>query len=126
MTTKKVTVHCCDDCGCEVDFDNGYCAACDAFPAISTVLVDDDDRRPQSQICDSFAAGDMVVGGTPGSEDYDTGRVVEVDGDQVTVAWDSGVRTEQHSSRIEHAASTPRARRDHVTVDADGVATLAD
>lgn len=39
--------------------------------------------------------GDMVEGGNEGTEDHDTGRVVAIDGDQVTVAWDSGVRTTQ-------------------------------
>jgi len=42
-----------------------------------------------------FAEGDRVDGGEADSEDYDTGRVVEVDGDQVTVAWDSEVITTQ-------------------------------
>lgn len=29
---------------------------------------------------------------------YDTGRIVDVDGEDVTVAWDSGTRTTQHVS----------------------------
>jgi predicted ATP-dependent serine protease len=46
--SNKQTVHFCDDCGCEVDFDTGYCAACDSFPSITTSLVDSDERRPES------------------------------------------------------------------------------
>lgn len=45
-----------------------------------------------------FEIGNRVEGGRPGSEDYDTGRVDDVDGDQITVAWDSGVTTTQHAS----------------------------
>lgn len=42
-----------------------------------------------------YVDGDMVEGGEPGTEDHDTGRVIEVDGDQVTVAWCNGERTTQ-------------------------------
>lgn len=41
----------------------------------------------------TFAVGDKVEAGE--GEDHDTGTVIEVDGDQVTVAWDSGQRTTQ-------------------------------
>lgn len=34
-----------------------------------------------------YVEGDLVEAGEPGTEDYDTGRVVAVAGDQVTVAW---------------------------------------
>lgn len=34
-----------------------------------------------------YVEGDLVEAGEPGTEDYDTGRVVAVSGDQVTVAW---------------------------------------
>lgn len=37
--------------------------------------------------------GQRVEGGC--GEDHDTGRVQAIDGDQVTVAWDSGVVTTQ-------------------------------
>ncbi|MFN7305716.1 MAG: hypothetical protein ACK5TQ_03945 [Acetobacteraceae bacterium] len=40
------------------------------------------------------------VEGGDTEEDYDTGRVVAVDGDQVTVAWDTGTRTTQHFSLL--------------------------
>ena len=33
--------------------------------------------------------GSRVEGGLPGTEDHDTGTIVAIDGDQVTVAWDS-------------------------------------
>lgn len=42
-----------------------------------------------------FEIGDQVAGGERGTEDFDTGRVIEIDGDDVTVAWQSGVRTTQ-------------------------------
>ena len=48
--SNLVTVHCCDDCGCEVDYDTGYCAACDSYPSITTVLSQTDERRPASHI----------------------------------------------------------------------------
>jgi hypothetical protein len=58
--------------------------------------------------------GDRVEGGAPGTEDHDTGRVVEVDGSQVTVAWDSGVTTTQHARalRAKQEATTTQI---HVT-----------
>jgi len=40
-----------------------------------------------------FNVGDRVEGGKYGTEDYDTGRVVAVDVDTVTVGWDTGVQT---------------------------------
>jgi len=46
----KVTVKCCDVCGCEVDFDTGFCAVCDCYPAVTTFLVDADERRPDSHV----------------------------------------------------------------------------
>ena len=42
--------------------------------------------------------GDRVEGGTAGTEDYDSGRVDKIDGDQVTVSWDSLAVTTQHES----------------------------
>lgn len=38
-----------------------------------------------------LAVGDRVEGGEPGTEDYDTGRVLAIDGDRVRVGWGSGV-----------------------------------
>ena len=49
-----------------------------------------------------LAIGARVEGGDT-EEDYDTGRVVAVDGDQVTVAWQSGTRTTQHFSLLRPA-----------------------
>ena len=43
---------------------------------------------------------DRVVGGQLGSKDFDQGRVDAVDGDQVTVAWDSGVKTTQAAALV--------------------------
>lgn len=40
----------------------------------------------------SWSVGDRVEAGET-ADDYDTGRVSEVDGDRVLVSWDSGVRT---------------------------------
>jgi hypothetical protein len=45
-----------------------------------------------------------VCGGTPGTEDYDEGRIVDVAGDTVEVAWDSGVKTRQHVSVLSPVA----------------------
>lgn len=39
--------------------------------------------------------GDRVEAGRKGTEDYDMGRVVGIDGDQVEVAWSNGTRTTQ-------------------------------
>lgn len=39
-----------------------------------------------------WSVGDRVEAGET-ADDYDTGRISEVDGDRVLVAWDSGVRT---------------------------------
>lgn len=47
-----------------------------------------------------FDIGDRVEGGHPDTEDYDTGRVVALDGGAAIVAWDSGVRTKTHMSEL--------------------------
>ena len=41
-----------------------------------------------------IAVGDRVSGGKPGTEDYDEGKVLRINGDMAEVGWDSGVRTE--------------------------------
>jgi len=38
--------------------------------------------------------GQRVEAGREGTEDYDSGKVIDIDGDTLTVAWDSGVRTQ--------------------------------
>jgi hypothetical protein len=40
-----------------------------------------------------WSVGDRVEGGAPGTEDYDTGVVHEVEDGRVRVGWDSGVST---------------------------------
>lgn len=45
---------------------------------------------------------DRVCGGQT-AEDYDTGTVLAIDGDAVTVSWDSGVRTTQPASLLRRA-----------------------
>ena len=47
----------------------------------------------------TISVGMKVEGGST-VEDYDAGRVVDVDGDDVTVAWDSGVRTTQRAAAL--------------------------
>lgn len=34
-----------------------------------------------------------IEAGKPGTEDYDTGNVLEIDGDRARIGWDSGVQT---------------------------------
>lgn len=41
----------------------------------------------------AFGVGDMVESGKPGTEDYDTGRILSISGDDAEVGWDSGVKT---------------------------------
>jgi len=49
---------------------------------------------------EALEVGDLVKGGTT-AEDYDEGTIVEVDGDQITVAWEgSNERTTQHASLL--------------------------
>ncbi len=56
-------------------------------------------RVEENSAAETWAIGDRVEGGdTP--EDYDTGRVTAVDGDQVTVAWDSQITTTQSASTL--------------------------
>jgi hypothetical protein len=43
-----------------------------------------------------FRVGDTVEGGQSGTQDYDTGRVTRIKGDQVTVAWSCLQITTQH------------------------------
>lgn len=47
-----------------------------------------------------LAVGERVEGGRPGTEDHDTGRVVDFDGGQIDVAWDSGTRTRQRADLL--------------------------
>lgn len=54
-----------------------------------------------------FAVGDRVEGGA--GEDHDTGRVVRVEGDAVTVAWDQGVTTTQPAGGLHLEGARPRA-----------------
>lgn len=49
-----------------------------------------------------LAVGDRVEGGET-DEDRDTGRVVEVDGDQITVAWSCGMTTTQPADLLRKA-----------------------
>jgi hypothetical protein len=52
-------------------------------------------RRVRDRITPArdFAEGTRVEGGEPGTDDYDTGRIVLIDSDRALVAWDTGVRT---------------------------------
>ncbi len=53
-----------------------------------------------------FSVGTRVEGGD-NLEDYDTGRVISVAGDEITVAWDSGIRTTQPSSVLRAEGANP-------------------
>lgn len=53
-----------------------------------------------------FPVGARVEGGD-NADDYDTGRVTGVAGDEITVAWDSGTRTTQPSSVLRSEGSNP-------------------
>ncbi len=44
-----------------------------------------------------YAIGDRVGGGEPGTDDHDTGTVEAVDGDVITVSWDSQRTTTHHA-----------------------------
>lgn len=50
-----------------------------------------------------FAIGDRVTGRSRFAEHHDTGRVIGVDGERATVAWDSNITTTQddHALRSE-------------------------
>lgn len=48
----------------------------------------------------TWKENDRVEGGTRGTDDWDTGRVSGVNGDRVTVAWDSLVETTQHADLL--------------------------
>jgi hypothetical protein len=58
--------------------------------------IDDHGETTSSE----FEVGDRVEGGE--GDDHDTGRVIEIDGDEITVAWDSGVRTTQPADLLKH------------------------
>jgi hypothetical protein len=59
--------------------------------------VDESDRLQRSG---KFKVGQRIEAGKKGTEDYDTGRVTKVEGDQITVAWDSGSKTTQPSRAL--------------------------
>lgn len=48
-----------------------------------------DGGREGAVVSRPLEVGDRVEGGKRGTADYDTGRVVEIDGDRVRVAWDT-------------------------------------
>lgn len=50
-----------------------------------------------------LAVGDRVEAGEVGTEDYDTGVVLEIDGDWVTVGWDSCQRSVHAASGLRPA-----------------------
>lgn len=54
--------------------------------------------------------GDRVEGGETAA-DYDTGRVIEVDGNRVHVAWDSEVRTWTGAETLRAEGSRPAVAR---------------
>jgi len=58
--------------------------------AASTIREAEAQSEPES---DPLSAGDRVEAGEPGTEDYDTGTVVSVDGDTAVVGWYSCVQT---------------------------------
>ena len=53
-----------------------------------------------------LTVGSRVEGGD-NAEDYDTGRVTHIAGDEITVSWDSGTRTTQPSSILRPEGSNP-------------------
>ena len=75
---------------------------------------------------DRFHINDRVEGGIRGTEDHDTGRVTAVDGDQVTVSWDSLVETTQRSDwlRLE-GEEDHRAMAMNDTVTLSGLDAIA-
>jgi len=91
---RSITSHC-SECGDQVEGDE----TCSEHPgadieSISTLLASDGTE---------LGVDVRVEAGKPGTEDYDTGRVVEVDGDFVVVAWDSQIRTRAHASVLRGA-----------------------
>lgn len=78
-----------------------------AFTALHNCEPTEDDEQLGlwSLIClaaDLFEVGDTVEAGET-EEDHDTGTVTEIDGDNVTVSWTSGVRTTQSASLLRRA-----------------------
>lgn len=41
----------------------------------------------------AISEGDRIEAGKPGTEDYDTGTVLEINGDRAFIGWNSGVQT---------------------------------
>lgn len=66
-----------------------YLAALAAGPE-GAIRVED---HPTTVYVEGDPDGLQVEGGQPGTEDFDIGRIDEVDGDLALVAWASGVRT---------------------------------
>jgi hypothetical protein len=46
-----------------------------------------------SRARDALCEGDRVEAGDPGTEEYDEGNVLRIDGDRAAIGWESGVRT---------------------------------
>lgn len=86
-TTNRAVTHHCSNCGNQVDAEGSHEHRDDAcrtalIESVSTLLASD--GTP-------LGVGVRVEGGNPGSEDFDTGEVIEVRGDEASVAWDSCV-----------------------------------
>ncbi len=52
-----------------------------------------------------IAVDSRVEAGEPGSSEFDTGRVVEIDGDMATVAWDKGEQSSHPISELRAASA---------------------
>ena len=56
-----------------------------------------------------FAVGDRVEAGES-AEEYDTGRIILIEGAEITVAWDGGARTTQPPELLRPAGERPIPR----------------
>jgi hypothetical protein len=62
----------------------------DVTPDEARKIAEEDPRLIYIEV---LSLAGKVEAGKPGTEDYDTGKVVDLDRGYATVAWDSGVRT---------------------------------
>jgi hypothetical protein len=83
-----------DDAGSRCGYGDDELAEIDSILERAGLTLKADDIGLVAVAVVGWSPGDKVEAGEPGTEDYDTGRVMRLGRDrQIFVGWDSGVQT---------------------------------
>lgn len=89
--------------------DTFTCPTCQARPAAKENVGRGNPAR-REKMTNEIKTGMRVEAGAIGTEDHDSGKVIQLAGDMATVAWDSGVRTTVAAADLRAAQVQPRTR----------------